>query len=78
MRNHFIKELIEKTGNTHHFLDCKKKLWKLNDGIMIGKRSVWTKDKRCVWLQDTTIENVKTWWCGRESDYNEIFHLLNN
>jgi hypothetical protein len=40
---------------------------------MIGKRSVWTLDWRSCWLEDTTKENVKTWWCGQDADYNEIF-----
>jgi hypothetical protein len=48
-------------------------VWKCVDGKWIGKRSVWTHDKRACWLEDTESENVKTWWCGKDSDYSEIF-----
>lgn len=55
------------------FLDSDNILWKIVDGKWIGKRSVWTFDFRACWLEDTTVDNVKTWWCGKDSDYSEIF-----
>ena len=56
------------------YLDSDNKIWKIIDGKAIGKRSVWTKDWRSCWLEDTTIDNVKSWWCGgADADYNEIF-----
>ena len=33
-------------------------------GSGLEKRSVWTFDFRACWLEDTTIDNVKSWWCG--------------
>ena len=30
------------------------------------------------WLEDTTLEDIKSCWCGKDSDYNEIFTKLNN
>lgn len=56
-------------------LDENNISWKEVDGIIIGKRSVWTKDWRACWLEETTPDNVKSWWCGGESaDYEEIFY----
>ena len=55
-------------------LDGNNVVWKVVDGEWIGKRSVWTFDRRACWLEDTTIDNVKSWWCGGEhADYTEIF-----
>lgn len=55
-------------------LDSNKVVWKLIDGKWIGKRSVWTFDFYACWLEDTTINNVKSWWCGgKEANYKEIF-----
>ena len=49
-------------------------LWKYINGKWIGKRSVWTFDLRFCWLEDTTIENVKSWWCGgKDADYTVFF-----
>lgn len=57
------------------FLDSNNILWKLIEDKWIGKRSVLTFDNRVCWLEETTIENVKSWWCGGESvDYTEIFY----
>lgn len=53
------------------YLDKDYILWKLIDGKLIGKRSVYSKDNRACWLEDAEI--IKTWWCGQSSDYNEIF-----
>jgi hypothetical protein len=55
-------------------LDENKISWKWVDGEWIGKRSVWTKDWRACWLEETTPEDVKSWWCGGpDVDYTEIF-----
>lgn len=54
-------------------LDDNKILWKVIDGEWIGKRSVWTYDFKSCWLEETKEENIKSWWCGKDSDYNEIF-----
>lgn len=55
------------------YLDKDNIVWKIIDGKCLGKRSVWCYDYRACWLEDTTIENVKSWWCGKDADYNEIF-----
>lgn len=55
-------------------LDKKNIVWKVVGDKWIGKRSVWTYDNRACWLEDTVKENVKEWWCGEDSDYNEIFY----
>jgi len=55
------------------FLDSNNVLWKHIDSEWIGKRSVFTFDFRACWLEDTDELNVKYWWCGKESDYSEIF-----
>lgn len=69
--NIICEAIIRSIGGT--FLDKNNIVWKLIDGEWIGKRSVWTYDFRACWLEDTTNENVKSWWCGKDSDYNEIF-----
>lgn len=56
------------------FLDSNNIGWKIVDGNWIGKRTVWTFNNRGCWLEETTIENVKSWWCGKDADYNEIFY----
>lgn len=55
------------------FLDKNNIVWKVVNNKWIGKRSVWTFDFRACWLEDTILENVKSWWCGIDSDYTEIF-----
>lgn len=72
MRDTIIKSVLS-INNTYSSIDGNNIVWKVIDGKMIGKRSVWTLDWRSCWLEDTTKENVKTWWCGQDSDYNEIF-----
>lgn len=60
------------------FLDTNNVLWKLVNEKWIGKRSVWTYDYRACWLEDTTIDNVKSWWCGGvNADYTEILTKKN-
>lgn len=51
------KTLDEKAS----FLDKNNIVWKVVNGEWIGKRSVWTFDFRSCWLEDTIIENVKSW-----------------
>lgn len=56
-------------------LDANNIVWKVVGGKWVGKRSVWTFDRRACWLEDTTAENVKSWWCGGENaNYDEVFH----
>ena len=54
-------------------LDKNNILWKYINNEWIGKRSVFTHDFRTVWLEDVTPDQIKSWWCGKESDYNETF-----
>lgn len=69
----FGEEFIRTFGGG--FLDSNNILWKVRDGKFIGKRSVWCFDFRSCWLEDTTIENVKSWWCGnKDVDYTDIFY----
>lgn len=61
-------------GENGTLLDKNNVMWKFVDDELVGKRSVWTLDWRACWLEDTTIDNVKTWWCdGPEADYEEVF-----
>jgi hypothetical protein len=79
MNNNEIAEFIcKKLEGNLCFLDCNNIVWKIVDNQWIGKRSVWTKDNQACWLEDTTIENIKSWWCGKNSNYNEIFKKLNH
>ena len=55
-------------------LDGNNLVWKIVDGIWIGKRSVYTFDRRALWLEDTTVDNIKSWWCGQNADYLEKFY----
>lgn len=56
-------------------LDGNNFLWKFIDNKWVGKRSVWTFYNRACWLEDTTIDNVKSWWCGgKDADYSESFN----
>jgi len=69
--NDLCKELVK--GTKYRFLDKNNISWKWVDSEWIGKRSVWTYDFKAVWLEETTLENIKSWWCGKKSNYNEIF-----
>lgn len=55
------------------FLDENNIIWKIINGELIGKRSVWTHDNRGVWLEDLGDSKIKREWCGENSDYDEIF-----
>jgi hypothetical protein len=71
--NNYAEIISRITGG--RYLDNNNISWRLIDRIWIGKRSVWTFDFRAVWLEETTIENVKSWWCGgKDMDYEEIFY----
>jgi hypothetical protein len=56
------------------FLDGSNILWQLSNNKWIGKRSVYTNEKRTCWLEETAPENVKIWWCGKDADYSEVFN----
>lgn len=61
------------TLNNTPRLDSNNILWKYRNNVWIGKRSVITFNLRCCWLEDIDIKQVKSWWCGIESNYSEIF-----
>lgn len=68
----YIEEISKNTKSM--LLDSDNILWKYINEEWVGKRSVWTFDFRACWLEDTTIESIKTWWCdGKNADYTEIF-----
>lgn len=71
LNKQIAKSIITKTGGV--FLDSNKILWKIINGEFIGKRSVWTFDFKSVWIEETPIDNIKSWWCGVDSDYSEVF-----
>jgi len=76
--NNITGEVLCRTlKNNPSFLDRNKIVWKIVNGEWIGKRSVWTFDFRACWLEDTTEDNVKSWWCGADSDYKETFKRWN-
>lgn len=76
--NNITGEVLCRTlKNNPSFLDRNKIVWKIVNGEWIGKRSVWTFDFRACWLEDTTEDNVKSWWCGSDSDYKETFKRWN-
>lgn len=70
-----VGEAFVRNGNVANrsYLDGKNINWKVVDDKWIGKRSVWTKDNRACWLEDTTPDNIKSYWCGVDADYTEIF-----
>lgn len=56
-------------------LDANNILWKIVDGKWVGKRSVWTYDFRACWIEDTSVENISSYWCGgKDADYAEVFY----
>lgn len=68
-------EVLATVFDNTSMLDKNNIVWKLSNGEWIGKRSVWTFDFRACWLEDTTGDNVKSWWCGgKDADYTEVFH----
>lgn len=69
--NELSKQLLQ--GTSYRFHDKNNIGWKWVNNEWIGKRTVWTFDFRACWLEETTLCNVKSWWCGKNADYNEIF-----
>lgn len=69
----FIKLICSDTKNS--YLDKNNILYKYVNGKFIGKRSVFTTEYKSCWIEETKPENVKYWWCGKDSDYNEIFEI---
>lgn len=63
--------IISRVGGS--YLDSNNIGWKYVNGEYIGKRTVWTFDLRACWLEETTIDDVKSWWCGIDADYSEVF-----
>lgn len=75
MNSNKLGSLFCKNLEKSSFLDSNNIVWKWVDDNWIGKRSVWTFDFCACWLEDTTINNVKSWWCdGKDADYMEIFY----
>jgi len=77
MQNLPVKEILIQSVissfNNASFLDKNNILWKIVNDKYIGKRSVWCYDFTACWIEDTKFENIKSWWCGKDADYNEIF-----
>ncbi len=70
--NKLAENLVISNENSS-FLDGNNILWKITENGWVGKRSVYTFNLQTLWLEDTNFEDIKTWWCGINSDYNEIF-----
>lgn len=71
--NAFSEALVRRSGG--NLLDGNNVVWKLVNGRWIGKRSVYTFDNRACWIEETTPEKIKSFWCGGpEADYTEIFY----
>lgn len=74
MNTNIIASKICTEENKYNFLDSNNILWKWVNNEWIGKRSVYTFDLKACWLEDTTIDNVRSFWCGgKEADYNKIY-----
>ena len=75
MENLIFKK-IERDFKKSQLLDKNNILWKFINNEWIGKRSVYTKDLRSCWLEDTIEENIRTYWCGgKNANYKETFKL---
>ncbi len=59
-------------------MDYKKIIWKVIGTKIIGKRGVTTNDGKKCWLEDTTPEEVKSFWYGENADYFEEFNRTKN
>ena len=55
------------------YLDSNNVLWKVVNGVWVGKRSVQTKDLAVSWVDDINIEEIKKFLCGKYADYKEEF-----
>lgn len=62
----------------YSYIDKNNIAWKFVNDEWIGKRTVWTKDNRACWLEETSPENVKSYWLGKDVNYNEIFKMPKN
>ena len=69
--NSLICKILQKSGGI--FLDENNIGWKYINGELIGKRTVYTHDLRAVWIEDVKKEEIRSWWCGKDSDYTECF-----
>jgi hypothetical protein len=74
--NILCESFVKRLGDSSSMLDGNNIVWKFINNEWIGKRSVWTFDFSACWLEDTTIDNVKSWWCGKDEDYKEIFKRM--
>lgn len=73
-----LAQLYIKSNNIKHissFLDKDNILWRYIDDVWVGRRSVWTKDFRAVWLDEVSLQDIKSYWCGDTADYNEQFKI---
>lgn len=71
--NKIIVETFLEHINHATVLDSDNILWKNIDGNIIGKRSVWTKSFKSCWIDECKKEDIKSYWCGEDADYNETF-----
>ena len=55
------------------YLDSNNILWKIRDKEIIGKRAVQTRDLSIVWLEETSVNNIKSFLCDVDTDYKEVF-----
>jgi len=76
--NKFAEGIMIFLGVDGDYLDGNNILWRIHDGKWIGKRSVYCLDFTCKWLEETIFEKIKSWWCGKDSDYQEIFYRIDN
>ena len=68
-----IQEIC-KIKKSSSYLDGQNIFWKWVNNQWLGKRSVWTFDLSACWLEETTLKNVKSFWCGENANYSEIFY----
>jgi hypothetical protein len=72
-----LAEAIVRTNSKASFLDANNIVWKVIADEWVGKRCVLTFDNRACWLENTAIENIKSWCCGEDADYLETFYRNN-
>lgn len=71
---HIIAREFTKTLIGASYQDKNNILWKYIDDVFIGKRSVFCNDLSYAWLGDVNTSNIRSWLCGIDSDYEEIFY----
>ena len=69
--NNFSKVICKVYGGC--FLDEKNILWKWVNDEWIGKRSVYTNDLKAKWIEEVEEKEIRSYWCGVNSNYKEIF-----